>query len=170
MIGIKENKIIRVPLMEALAMVRDIFNRSLLNYWNRKQPQTRAVADAISAMDFSKAMALRDPEFSECLEGFIATSELTGDKQVPKHQVYFNPRLSGASLLRYSILENARRVHAVKFLSFLYPSELLMSSLILQRGSPCRRHECSYESCRALLPPPRPQATCNSQRFPWSPG
>lgn len=67
MIGIRENKITRVPLVEAVEM-------------------TRAVADAISAKDFTKAMALRDPEFCESLEGFIATSELTEKKQLPKHQ------------------------------------------------------------------------------------
>lgn len=32
-------------------------------------------------------MELRDPEFAESLEGFIATSTLTQDKRLPKHQV-----------------------------------------------------------------------------------
>jgi 6-phosphofructokinase 1 len=67
MIGIRENKITRVPLMEAVAM-------------------TKAVADAISAKDFAQAMSLRDPEFRESLEGFISTSELTEEKRLPKHQ------------------------------------------------------------------------------------
>ncbi|KIK20866.1 hypothetical protein PISMIDRAFT_12635 [Pisolithus microcarpus 441] len=44
MIGVRENKIKRVPLMEAVEM-------------------TRAVADAIAAKGFAKAMSLRDPEF-----------------------------------------------------------------------------------------------------------
>lgn len=57
MIGVRENKITRVPLMEAVAM-------------------TRAVADAIAARDFTKAMSLRDPEFQQSLEGFITTSTL----------------------------------------------------------------------------------------------
>jgi len=67
MIGISENKITRVPLMEAVIM-------------------TKSVADAISAKDFAKAMSLRDPEFSETLANFIATSELGQEKQLPKHQ------------------------------------------------------------------------------------
>ncbi|KAK7454665.1 6-phosphofructokinase, alpha subunit [Stygiomarasmius scandens] len=57
MIGVQENKIIRVPLMEAVAL-------------------TRSVSTAIEAKDFEKAMSLRDPEFREFFEGFIATSTL----------------------------------------------------------------------------------------------
>ncbi|KAG1750121.1 phosphofructokinase domain-containing protein [Suillus lakei] len=67
MIGVRENKITRVPLMEAVAM-------------------TRAVADAISAKDFEKAMSMRDPEFFQSLEGFFATSTLFKEKQLPHHR------------------------------------------------------------------------------------
>ncbi|KAF5367424.1 hypothetical protein D9758_003678 [Tetrapyrgos nigripes] len=63
MIGVQENKIIRVPLMEAVAM-------------------TRAVATAIEAKDFDKAMSLRDPEFKESFDGFITTSTLE-QKDIP---------------------------------------------------------------------------------------
>ncbi|KAI6018041.1 hypothetical protein PISMIDRAFT_121160, partial [Pisolithus microcarpus 441] len=55
MIGVRENKITRVPLMEAVEM-------------------TRTVADAIAAKNFAKAVALRDPEFLQSLEGFMTTS------------------------------------------------------------------------------------------------
>ncbi|EGO24314.1 hypothetical protein SERLADRAFT_361445 [Serpula lacrymans var. lacrymans S7.9] len=65
MIGIRENKITRVPLMEAVAM-------------------TRAVADAIAAKDFTKAMSLRDPEFCESLDGFFSTAALYKEKQLPE--------------------------------------------------------------------------------------
>ncbi|OAX37383.1 6-phosphofructokinase [Rhizopogon vinicolor AM-OR11-026] len=67
MIGVRENKITRVPLMEAVAM-------------------TRAVADAIAAKDFAKAMSMRDPEFYQSLEGFVATSTLFTEKQLPHHR------------------------------------------------------------------------------------
>lgn len=67
MIGVRENKITRVPLMEAVAM-------------------TRAVADAIGAKDFTKAMSMRDPEFFQSLEGFHATSTLFKEKQLPHHR------------------------------------------------------------------------------------
>lgn len=67
MIGVRENKIIRVPLMEAVAM-------------------TRAVADAIGAKDFAKAMSMRDPEFYQSLEGFFATSTLFKEKQLPHYR------------------------------------------------------------------------------------
>ncbi|KAG5716248.1 6-phosphofructokinase [Termitomyces sp. T112] len=67
MIGIQENKIIRVPLMEAVQM-------------------TRAVAQAVSDRDFEKAMSLRDPEFVESLDGFTATSVLVKEPALPKEK------------------------------------------------------------------------------------
>ncbi|EJD06466.1 6-phosphofructokinase [Fomitiporia mediterranea MF3/22] len=67
MIGIHENKIHRVPLMEAVA-------------------QTRAVATAIGEKDFEKAMSYRDPEFCEALEGFVAVSALDFSRKLPKDQ------------------------------------------------------------------------------------
>ncbi|KIJ10708.1 6-phosphofructokinase [Paxillus involutus ATCC 200175] len=63
MIGVRENKITRVPLMEAVAM-------------------TKAVADAITAKDFAKAMSLRDPEFLQSFENFLTTSTLFKEKQL----------------------------------------------------------------------------------------
>jgi 6-phosphofructokinase 1 len=65
MIGICENKITRVPLMEAVAT-------------------TRAVAEAIGEKEFEKAMSLRDPEFKESLSGFSALSEVVTDKKLPE--------------------------------------------------------------------------------------
>ncbi|KAH7907937.1 phosphofructokinase-domain-containing protein [Hygrophoropsis aurantiaca] len=67
MIGVRENKITRVPLMEAVAM-------------------TREAGEAIAAKDFTKAMSLRDNEFHQSLEGFIATSILQKEPRLPKHQ------------------------------------------------------------------------------------
>lgn len=49
--------------------------------------QTKAVAQAVSEKDFDKAMSLRDPEFCESLEGFVATSTLYNEKQLPKEKV-----------------------------------------------------------------------------------
>jgi hypothetical protein len=49
--------------------------------------QTRAVAQAVSEKDFEKAMSLRDPEFVESLDGFIATATLAKEKLLPKDQV-----------------------------------------------------------------------------------
>ena len=68
MIGLRENSIIRIPLMEAVA-------------------QTKAVADAIEQKDFEKAMSYRDPEFVEALEGFVAVSALDHHKKLPKEKV-----------------------------------------------------------------------------------
>ncbi|KAF8557460.1 6-phosphofructokinase [Imleria badia] len=67
MIGVRENKITRVPLMEAVAM-------------------TKAVADAIAEKDFAKAMSLRDPEFLQSLDNFLTTSTLYTEKQLPEEQ------------------------------------------------------------------------------------
>ncbi|KAG5341594.1 hypothetical protein C0989_009075 [Termitomyces sp. Mn162] len=67
MIGIQENKITRIPLMEAVEM-------------------TRAVAQAVSEKDFEKAMSLRDPDFAESLDGFMATSVLVKEPALPKEK------------------------------------------------------------------------------------
>lgn len=67
MIGISENKITRVPLLEAVA-------------------QTQAVATAIEAKDFDKAMSYRDPEFAESLQAFIASSTLDERFKVPQEK------------------------------------------------------------------------------------
>ncbi|OCH95378.1 6-phosphofructokinase [Obba rivulosa] len=66
MIGISENKITRIPLMEAVEM-------------------TRQVAKAISEKDFKKAMSLRDPEFCETLEGFHTTAVLDKEPRAQNH-------------------------------------------------------------------------------------
>ncbi|KAI0049738.1 6-phosphofructokinase [Auriscalpium vulgare] len=64
MIGMRENRVTRVPLMEAVAM-------------------TQSVTAAIKAKDFEKAMSLRDPEFQESLKGFFATSTLETEMLLP---------------------------------------------------------------------------------------
>ncbi|KAF8485930.1 6-phosphofructokinase [Russula ochroleuca] len=64
MIGMQENRVRRVPLVQAVKMTKD-------------------VAEAIKNRDFDKAMSLRDPEFRESLEGFIATSTLEGNPLLP---------------------------------------------------------------------------------------
>jgi 6-phosphofructokinase 1 len=67
MIGIRENQIVRVPLMEAVAL-------------------TREVAAAIEKKDFARAMDLRDPEFAESLDNFFATASLENEARVPEKQ------------------------------------------------------------------------------------
>src|ERR1700710_1534520 len=94
MIGIRENKITRVPLMEAVAM-------------------TRAVADAIAAKDFAKAMSMRDPEFYQSLEGFFATSTLFTEKQLPHHKVSLLYSIK-ATLTSVFFAENACCNYAVR--------------------------------------------------------
>jgi hypothetical protein len=64
-----------------LRLFRDVFHTT--NY----SLQTRAVAEAIRAKDFAKAMSLRDPEFYETLEGFLATSTLEKEKLLPASKV-----------------------------------------------------------------------------------
>lgn len=55
LIGINENKIIRMPLVESVQL-------------------TGSVATAIAAKDFDKAISLRDPEFIELYENFLSTT------------------------------------------------------------------------------------------------
>lgn len=65
MIGIQENKIIRVPLMEAVEKTRD-------------------VARAVKAKDFDRALAARGPEFVEYFEAFSSVASLFDEHtQVP---------------------------------------------------------------------------------------
>ncbi|KAI6117255.1 phosphofructokinase domain-containing protein [Pisolithus croceorrhizus] len=77
MIGVRENKITRVPLMEAVEM-------------------TRAVADAIAAKDFAKATSLRDPEFLQSLEGFMTTSLLYKEKMLSEEKRIRHPLTSSS--------------------------------------------------------------------------
>ncbi|GMM36454.1 6-phosphofructokinase subunit beta [Saccharomycopsis crataegensis] len=62
MIGIEENKIVRRSLVDAVKL-------------------TQSVAEAISEKNFKKAMSLRDTEFSEHLNNFIAMN--SADHNVP---------------------------------------------------------------------------------------
>ncbi|GAA5921416.1 hypothetical protein JCM3775_003039 [Rhodotorula graminis] len=66
-IGSSENKITRQPLMEAVA-------------------KTQEVAKAIEALDFERALSLRDPEFEDCLHAFRATTRLNTEYRVPEAQ------------------------------------------------------------------------------------
>ncbi|GAA5887277.1 hypothetical protein JCM6882_002471 [Rhodosporidiobolus microsporus] len=66
-IGIQENKITRQPLMEAVA-------------------KTQQVAKEIEAKNFEGALALRDPEFEDCLHAFRATTRLNTEYRVPESQ------------------------------------------------------------------------------------
>jgi 6-phosphofructokinase 1 len=67
MIGIQENKITKVPLLEAVA-------------------QTQAVAAAIASKNFEKAMSYRDSEFKEMLQAFNISSSLAVASHVPDNQ------------------------------------------------------------------------------------
>ena len=67
MIGTQENKITKVPLLEAVA-------------------QTQAVAEAIENKDFAKAMSYRDSEFQEMLQAFQISSALDARQFVPESQ------------------------------------------------------------------------------------
>ncbi|AMD21449.1 HER170Cp [Eremothecium sinecaudum] len=68
LIAINENKITRKPLVESVAL-------------------TKSVADAIKAKDFKKAMELRDTEFVEHLNNFMAINSADHDApKLPKDQ------------------------------------------------------------------------------------
>ncbi|CAD6571762.1 MAG: 6-phosphofructokinase, alpha subunit [Tremellales sp. Tagirdzhanova-0007] len=67
MIGIRENKITQVPLLEAVA-------------------QTKAVAAAIESKNFDKAMSYRDSEFREMLQAFEISSSLALNQHLPENK------------------------------------------------------------------------------------
>lgn len=71
MIGVQENKITRVPLMDAVKMVSSLTWSILSLLINLK---TRAVSTAVADLDFEKALELRGPEFQEMLVAFHAIS------------------------------------------------------------------------------------------------
>ncbi|AGO12981.1 AaceriAFL185Wp [[Ashbya] aceris (nom. inval.)] len=75
LIVLNENKIMRKPLMESVAL-------------------TKSVADAIKAKDFKKAMSLRDPEFVEHLNNFMAINSADHDE----------PKLGGEKRLNIAII------------------------------------------------------------------
>lgn len=64
MIGISENKITKIPLLEAVA-------------------QTKTVAAAIEAKDFKLAMSYRDSEFTDMLTAFQVSSSLPTSQKLP---------------------------------------------------------------------------------------
>ncbi|KAJ2922858.1 hypothetical protein H1R20_g14268, partial [Candolleomyces eurysporus] len=68
MIGLHENKVVRVPLMEAVAM-------------------TRSVATAVKEKNFDKALELRGAEFKEALDGFHHISRAVNEEtKLPKEK------------------------------------------------------------------------------------
>ena len=48
--------------------------------------QTHSVAEAIHNKEFEKAMSLRDPEFVEALDGFLAVSQYETKPRLPERQ------------------------------------------------------------------------------------
>ena len=77
------------------------------------------MAQAISEKDFEKAMTLRDPEFCESLEGFIATSTLYKEKQLPREKVSMR-RENALSYLMHPYSESALQLCS-KYMFLCYP-------------------------------------------------
>jgi 6-phosphofructokinase 1 len=68
-IAINENKIVRKPLMQAVA-------------------ETKLVAQAVDAKDFTKAMGLRDTEFADQYKSYITTTNVVvDDNKLPENKV-----------------------------------------------------------------------------------
>ena len=116
MIGIRENVITRVPLMDAVAQVRSTSRSSdLLNLMIGLQ--TRSVADAIETKDFERAMHTRDPEFKESLQGLFYTANLPEtEKELPKEN------LSGSHPCVCSAAALTRCYHAVRLMPRAHPT------------------------------------------------
>lgn len=68
-IAINENKIVRKPLLKAVA-------------------ETKELAAAVDSKDFEKAMSLRDSEFEDQWNSYILTTNaLVEDKKLPEEEV-----------------------------------------------------------------------------------
>ena len=76
------------------------------------------MAEAIKAQDFEKAMSLRDAEFRENLDGFIATSILVMEPLLPPEKVGFRyTNLKKLMLMTSLPLEDTGGHHAVRPMS-----------------------------------------------------
>jgi len=84
MIGIHENKITRIPLVEAVKQVKQ--HLPIFLSVNDLFVQTQAVAAAIKIKDFETAVKLRDPDFKELYAGFLTTSALDPKHLLPKEK------------------------------------------------------------------------------------
>lgn len=70
-IAINENKIVRKPLMKAVA-------------------ETKELAKAVDAKDFEKAMSLRDTEFADQWNSYMLTTNvMVDDSRLPEKEVRF---------------------------------------------------------------------------------
>lgn len=81
-IAINENKIVRKPLMQAVA-------------------ETKELAKAVDAKDFQKAMSLRDAEFADQWNSYMLTTNVMVDEEkLPEKEVNFTfkPILYSANL------------------------------------------------------------------------
>lgn len=68
-IAINENKIVRKPLMKAVA-------------------ETKSVSKAVDEKDFDKAMSLRDTEFSDQYKSYLTTTNvMVDDRKLPQEKV-----------------------------------------------------------------------------------
>lgn len=89
MIGLHENKVVRVPLVDAVSM-------------------TRSVAAAVKDKDFDRALDLRGTEFKEALDGFITTASVVDEAaMLPKEQVryhYLLPESLSEAVVRGCVL------------------------------------------------------------------
>lgn len=128
-ITINENQIVRKPLMAAVEA-------------------TKEVAKAIDAQDFTRAMNLRDTEFSDMYDSYMLTTAMghEKDERLPENKVSSAP---GRSLVQATLangsVANEDRLH--------------------QRRSPGRRHERCHPRWPCLLPIQRPRSRCHSQRL-----
>lgn len=96
MIGILENKIVRIPLVEAVA-------------------KTQSVAAAIEEKDFDKAMSLRDSCFADAYNHFLATSIYDdGSKALPeKERLNIGVVHVGASLAGVNVATRAAALYCI---------------------------------------------------------
>jgi 6-phosphofructokinase 1 len=70
-IAINENKIVRKPLMKAVA-------------------ETKELSKAVDAKDFEKAMSLRDTEFADQWNSYMLTTNvMVDDSKLPEKEVRF---------------------------------------------------------------------------------
>lgn len=89
-IAINENKIVRKPLMKAVA-------------------ETKSVAEAVDGKDFEKAMSLRDTEFADQYKSYITTTNvMVDDNKLPDKKVRHVPNIDSHQPLTHSLANENR--------------------------------------------------------------
>lgn len=155
MIGMSQNKIISVPLMEAVKLVlrkkksgrgEIIFFLTFLLFYTflkTQKKKTHAVGDAISKKDFKHAMELRDPDFAASYNAYVESTLMSA---MPGSMSKLNEQVVNIKLKSLSS-SCCRQTHPIVLNSIFEATSHWYSS----HWCSSRWYECCHSYCRATL-------------------